>query len=195
MSEPSLGPDPGAYRIGAKIRRLRLGRSMGLVELGRHTGLSASLLSKLETGKCLPTLVTLQRIAMVFSVGLDHFFSADGNTAARAVVRRGQRLRFPDRPGAAAPTYWFESLDFPAVNRRMSAYFADFEAVAEAGTVTHEHAGAELVYVIEGSLGLWHDGEEITLEKGDSIYLDSGRAHGYRRLGAKRCTGLVITVP
>jgi hypothetical protein len=38
-------------RIGERIKRLRLKKSMGLVELGRHTGLSASFLSQLETLK------------------------------------------------------------------------------------------------------------------------------------------------
>jgi len=32
------------YRIGDKLRALRLSKKMGLVELGRHTGLSAALL-------------------------------------------------------------------------------------------------------------------------------------------------------
>ena len=31
--------------IGERIKRLRLKKSMGLVELGKHTGLSASFLS------------------------------------------------------------------------------------------------------------------------------------------------------
>ena len=35
-------------RIGERIKRLRLKKSMGLVELGRHTGLSASFLSQLD---------------------------------------------------------------------------------------------------------------------------------------------------
>ena len=44
------------YSIGDKIRALRLRKKMGLVELGKHTGLSAALLSKLERGKLYPTL-------------------------------------------------------------------------------------------------------------------------------------------
>ncbi len=36
------------YAIGSKLRRLRLRKSMGLVELGKHTSLSPALLSKLE---------------------------------------------------------------------------------------------------------------------------------------------------
>ena len=39
------------YAIGAKIRALRLKKKMGLVELGRHSGLSPALLSKLERGR------------------------------------------------------------------------------------------------------------------------------------------------
>ena len=55
------------YAIGSKLRRLRLRKSMGLVELSRHTGLSVALLSKLERDLMHPTLPTLLRIAMVFS--------------------------------------------------------------------------------------------------------------------------------
>ena len=65
----------GRYSIGEKLRTLRLRKSLGLVELGQHTGLSAALLSKLERGKLFPTLPTLLRIAMVFGVGLDFFFT------------------------------------------------------------------------------------------------------------------------
>ena len=61
----------GRYSIGEKLRTLRLRKGLGLVELGKHTGLSAALLSKLERGKLFPTLPTLLRIAMVFGVGLD----------------------------------------------------------------------------------------------------------------------------
>jgi transcriptional regulator with XRE-family HTH domain len=61
------------YLIGEKLRTLRLRKSMGLEQLAQHTGLSPAMLSKLERGKLFPTLPTLLRISMVFSVGLDHF--------------------------------------------------------------------------------------------------------------------------
>src|SRR6201993_4835142 len=53
-------------KIGERIKKLRLKKSMGLVELGKHTGLSASFFSQLETGRVVPTLPHLARIAMVF---------------------------------------------------------------------------------------------------------------------------------
>lgn len=78
----------GRYSIGENLRSLRLRKSMGLVELGKQTGLSAALLSKLERGKLFPTLPTLLRIAMVFGVGLDYFFSDEGKRRVVGVVRR-----------------------------------------------------------------------------------------------------------
>ena len=70
---------------------------MGLVELGRHTGLSASFLSQLETGRVVPTLRNLARIAMVFSKDLSYFFDPEPRTLFR-VHRRDERVRAaPDR--------------------------------------------------------------------------------------------------
>src|ERR1041385_8184455 len=87
------------YSIGEKLRTLRLRKSMGLVELGKHTGFSAALLSKLERGKLFPTLPTLLRIAMVFGVGLDYFFTDERKRRVVSLVRKEERVRFPERPG------------------------------------------------------------------------------------------------
>src|ERR1700744_6397412 len=64
-------------RIGERIKRLRLKKAMGLVELGKHTGLSASFLSQRETGRVVPTLRNLARVAMVFSKDLSYFFETE----------------------------------------------------------------------------------------------------------------------
>src|SRR5512147_2584494 len=98
------------YVIGEKLRALRLRKKIGLVDLGKHTGLSPALLSKLENGKLFPTLPTLMRIAMVYSVELSHFFAPQGSGPVLAVVRRAERQKFPDAPDAANVNYFFESL-------------------------------------------------------------------------------------
>ena len=71
---------------------------MGLLELSKHTGLSAALLSKLERDVMHPTLPTLLRIAMVFSVELDYFFVPEPKPLLE-IVRKSERMRFPDSPG------------------------------------------------------------------------------------------------
>src|SRR5437588_3191929 len=82
-------------RIGQRIKRLRLKKSMGLVELGKHTSLSASFLSQLETGRVVPPLRNLARIPMVFSNDLSYFFDSEPRTLFR-VHRATERMRLPD---------------------------------------------------------------------------------------------------
>ena len=87
MLSETLAKGLSDYAIGDKLRALRLKKKMGLVELGRHTGLSAAMLSKVEFRKLFPTLPTLLRIALVFSVGLEYFFSDDRKRHVIGIVR------------------------------------------------------------------------------------------------------------
>src|ERR1700761_2601481 len=111
-SEETIRRVLSSYDIGPKLRRLRLRKKIALVDLGKHTGLSASMLSQLETGKMVPTLPTLARIAMVFDVGLEHFFDFLSRGKLFSVVRAGDRLKFPESPDSPFPSYYFEVLAF-----------------------------------------------------------------------------------
>jgi transcriptional regulator with XRE-family HTH domain len=166
---------------------------MGLLELSKHTGLSPALLSKLERDVMHPTLPTLLRIAMVFSVGLEYFFNPESRPVLE-IVRRKERLRFPESPDAGSVAYYFESLDFPASDRALNAYFAEFEPAEAERSHLHEHAGIEFVYVLAGKLELRTQQDKHELSEGDSIYFDSTVPHGYRRIGARRTTAIVVTV-
>ena len=77
-----------AKGIGQKIRRLRLKRSMGLAELGKEVGLSASFLSQLENGRVIPTLRNLSCIALVFKKELSHFFGDENDKVFRISERK-----------------------------------------------------------------------------------------------------------
>lgn len=183
------------YGIGEKLRRLRLRKKMGLVELGRHTGLSPAMLSKIERGRLYPTLPTLLRIALVFGVGLEFFFAGPRERPTVAVVRRADRLRFPERPDGGSSAYSFECLDYPATERRMNAYYVEITARRGEASAPHQHPGAEVVYVLRGRLSLRVEEDEHVLAAGDSVYFDSGAPHAYARASAVPCAAIVVTTP
>ena len=114
------------YAVGPKLRALRLRKKMGLDELGRHTSLSAAMISKLERGVQFPTLPTLLRIALVFGVGLDHFFTASTARKALGIVRRADRTRFAEKLSGREVAWEFECLDFTATERKLNAYWVKF---------------------------------------------------------------------
>jgi transcriptional regulator with XRE-family HTH domain len=180
-------------RIGERIKRLRLKRSMGLVELGRHTGLSASFLSQLETGRVVPTLRNLARIAMVFSKDLSYFFEPDP-TAFFRVHRRHERMKLP-QTGVEDPTYYFESLAFLVPDRQIDPYHAEFLPLKANQLVRpHMHAGFEFIYMLHGTLALQHGDQTTMLEPGDSVYFDAGASHSYRCAGKVPACALIITM-
>ncbi len=192
---PTLSTMLEQYGIGEKVRALRRGRRMGLVELGRHTSLSPSLLSKIERGRVCPPLGTLLRIAMVFSIGLDHFFSDDRHKAVVAISRAAGRQRLANEAGDRGATYHFESLDFGATNRVSSSYLAHFNSDSNGDAESHTHTGFETIYVIDGSLVLTVGDQIVELDRGDSVYFDSTIPHTYRRSGEDECRAVVLTVP
>lgn len=192
MLTETLEKELGAYHIGEKVRDLRLQRGLRLVELGEHTGLSAAMLSKIERGKLVPTLPTLMRIALVFSVGLDYFFSEQKRRHAFAIVRKEDRIALPAGLNQKAIPYTFESLDYEALEPRINAFLAHFQPIAGEAP-QHVHTGIEFIYITNGSMQLIWGGDTYDLHTGDSVYFDSSIEHGYRRVGNEPCTGVVVT--
>jgi transcriptional regulator with XRE-family HTH domain len=180
------------YDIGSKIRALRVKKKLGLAQLGEHTGLSPALLSKIERGNLFPTLPTLLRIAMVFGVGLDHFFVETEERPLVAVTRKQDRLRLPNRPAEETPSYFFESLDFAVPDRKFDIYYAEFQRSAKPSD-PHQHAGAEFIYVVNGGLVVSISGKDVVLREGDAVQFDSSVAHSYR-LDDPRISASVIVV-
>lgn len=58
----------------------------------------------------------------------------------------------------------------------------------------HQHTGVEFLYVISGKLALQIGEDEPELAEGDAIYLESSVPHGYRKVGLRRTTALVVVV-
>ena len=194
-SERTLRRSLAAYEIGKKLRQLRLKKKIALVDLGKHTGLSASMLSQLENGKLVPTLPTLTRIAMVFDVGLDYFFADKRRTRMFSVVRVGERIKFPDRTDVAIPSYFFECLAFHVQDKSLQAYLAEFPTRDDGKDMEHAHEGAEFIHVLSGTLAIHYQDEVHQLDAGDSVYFDASEPHTYRALNGMNAKALVITTP
>ena len=180
-------------RIGERIKHLRLKKAMGLVELGRHTGLSASFLSQLETGRVVPTLRNLARIAMVFSKDLSYFFEPEPQTLFR-VHRAKERVRLP-QTGVADPSYFFESLGYMVPDRQLDPYFAEFlPAKKGRETRAHQHTGCEFLILLSGRLDIQHGEVTHHIEAGDAVYFDADTVHSYQCSGEDPATAIIVTL-
>jgi transcriptional regulator with XRE-family HTH domain len=182
-----------SYEIGHKLRQLRLRKKIALVDLGRHTGLSASMLSQLENSRLVPTLPTLVRIAMAFDVGVEYFFGDRKQEKPFVVIRREERIRFPDRPDNPTPNYFFECLAYSISEKAVQVYLAEIVRVPEQAVQDHVHEGAEFFHVLEGSVTIRYSDGDHVLYAGDSVYFDSSAPHAYRGMSRTPAKAMVVT--
>jgi transcriptional regulator with XRE-family HTH domain len=177
-----------AKGIGQKIRRLRLKRSMGLAELGKEVGLSASFLSQLENGRVIPTLRNLSRIALVFKKELSYFFREENDKIFR-ISRGKDRIRL-----VVGEFLLSDSMSVLVPDRHIVPCIADLLPGIE-GAAFHPQIfpGLELVYVIEGSLTLSTEDKTELLQSEDSAWIDGSTSRHYRCHEDKPARALIVT--
>jgi mannose-6-phosphate isomerase-like protein (cupin superfamily) len=147
----------------------------------------------LETGRVVPTLRNLARIAMVFSKDLSYFFESEQHTVLR-IHRRSDRVRLP-QSGVQTPTYYFESLGYMVPDRCMDPFIAEFLPVEQEMEIrAHTHQGYEFLYVLEGQLGLRHGEQKYVLEAGDAAYFDANAPHSYVCAGTTPAGAIIVTM-
>jgi transcriptional regulator with XRE-family HTH domain len=184
-------------RLGERIKKLRLKRSMGLVELGRKTGLSASFLSQLETGRVVPTLRNLARISLVFGKDLTYFFDSNQPNSQRVfrIQRKKDRVRIP--VGTPSPHYIAESFGILVPEGGLRPCMAEFlpagEGEEQQSFHPHIYPGVEMVYVLRGTLEVCRRGEPHTLEARDVLYVSGETQRTYRALGKENAQALIIS--
>ncbi len=180
--------------IGERIRRLRLKRSMGLVELGQRTGLSASFLSQLETGRVIPTIRNLAKIALVFEKDLAYFFRQDRSVNLRA-LHKTDRVRLT-RHLKDGSRFISESLSSLIPDSRMVPCLAEFQPGGQTCDFTPKiFPGIEFVYVLEGSVCLSTSTERQELNNGDVGWIDARTKRQYVASGQDAARAMIVTFP
>jgi transcriptional regulator with XRE-family HTH domain len=184
----------GSINIGDRIRRLRLKRSMGLIELGRLTGLSASFLSQLETGRCVPTLRNLSRIALVFGRDLSYFFASEHSNVFR-ISRGHARTRLTVKDKRIGPMI-SESMSKLIPDKTIVPCIAEFEMrESDASFFPDIFEGEEFVYVLSGSVAFRSAEKEILLEPQDVLWTDGRTAREYQCKAGRTARAMIVTCP
>lgn len=178
--------------IGERIRAMRLKRSMGLVELGKLTGLSASFLSQLETGRVVPTIRNLARIAIVFDRDLSYFFKMDRRISFRRLPRKD---RIPiTRKQKQNARFVSESMSALIPDRHIVPCLAEFVPNGEESEFTPKiFVGTEFVYLLQGELEIAASNQRHFLTAGDTVWIDASTPRQYLCRGTERARALIVT--
>jgi transcriptional regulator with XRE-family HTH domain len=193
-SRIDLGTEAAVPAPSRAIRNVRIAQGLSLRSLSARAGLPYSTLSKLENGKMALTYDKLIRLAQALNVDLKDILATPDDRAAPVAVGRRSITRAGEALDADSEKHVHHYPAADLLGKMMIPIIIDVQArsVDELGGLVR-HGGEEYLYVLRGSMELHSDlYAPLTLEEGDSVYFDSGMAHGYVRTSEEPCTVLAV---
>jgi transcriptional regulator with XRE-family HTH domain len=179
----SAGLHESLEGIGDRIREERVKAGLSQRELARRLGLSASMISQIESGLSKPSVGTLYAIVTELDLSLDRVirgedFEDDGPGPAEAGPVTP--LVHPEERSAIDLESGVRWEDLNSVPEDTVDFLHATYAVGGASTPDESlmrHPGREYGYVISGILSIQIGFKEYELHPGDSIAFDSTRPH------------------
>ena len=176
------------------IRDVRLAQGLSLRALSARAGLPYSTLSKLENGKMALTYDKLIRLAQALNVDLKDILASPEEPVAPIAVGRRSVTRAGEALDAESEKHVHHYPAADLLGKMMIPIIIDVQArsVDDLGGLVR-HGGEEYLYVLRGSMELHSDlYAPLPLGPGDSVYFDSGMAHGYVRTSEEPCSVLAV---
>src|ERR1700722_19920031 len=201
--------------VGSLIRRERQNQGLSLRELARRVGVSASMLSQVETGRTRPSVSTIYAIATELGLSIDALLSdreaAVATATAVASASAGPRVRRGPVGTSAAAADLASQLVRPEQRRKLKLesgvtwellsdllpHLVDFMFVtyepggrSSSSGKLMRHTGTEFAFLVRGKLKIQVGFDEYVLQAGDALAFDSSEPHLLVNEGTEPAEGI-----
>ncbi len=181
-----------AVAIGKQVRTLRRKLNITVAMLARQSGLSTGMLSKIENGQTSPSLATITALANALQVPVTSLFSHYEEQRDVSYIKAGEGLPIERRGSGVGHEYQLlgHTIGKPY---SIEPYLITIDDESETFPV-FQHAGSELLYMLEGKLTYRHGSRIYLMEPGDTLFFDAEAPHGPEELLQLPCRYLSIIV-
>jgi transcriptional regulator with XRE-family HTH domain len=177
-----------AARLSEERRRLGL----TLQEVGRRSGLSIGMISKIENAQTSPSLRTLARLSQALDVPVTTFFRGFEEERDASFVRSGEGIELV-RQGTRHGHRYELLAAAKGTQRRVQPFLVTLTQQSEEFPL-FQHDGVEFLYLLGGALVYRYGRHTYEMAPGDSLMFDGRVAHGPERLDDLPIRFLSITV-
>ena len=188
---PSFGSDKQLEAsIGKQVRISRKNAGVTLQQLSKQSLLSASMLSKIENGQISASLKTIQLICHALNISITSLFKQHDKDVEPTYIKSGEGLTI-ERAGSD------ESRHYQLLGHNVSGSLKVEPCLI---TVTSrdydfpdfQHKGVEFIYMLKGEMDYYYGTKIYHFKKGDSIYFDSDKPHGPKKIISDECQFLTV---
>ena len=184
---PRLASGLDLTDLGARIRSERLRRHFSLEVLSSQSGVSRSMLSDIERGKKVPSVLVLDSIATALGISLARLLEEEQQ--AKVIV-----LRQSEQEVVQDPAGWERRILSPVLPGVEFEFMSTtISPGVDAGVfLPHAPGSREYIAVEEGILQLTLNGTVYLLYAGDSIYYAGDCHHAFANPGERPCTYYLV---
>lgn len=178
--------------IGRQVRTLRKRLNLTVANVAKQAQLSSGMLSKIENGLTSPSLATLNALANALHVPVTSLFRGYEEQRDVSYIKNGEGLPIERRGSGAGHQYQLlgHTIGKPYT---IEPYVITISDKSEVFPV-FQHAGMELIYMLEGEVVYQHANKSYTLGPGDSLFFDAEASHGPDEILELPCRYLSIIV-
>jgi DNA-binding XRE family transcriptional regulator/quercetin dioxygenase-like cupin family protein len=185
-------PDPLTQVIGHRVQEARRRLGLAIRELAAQTGISKGMLSKIENAQVSPSLATLARLATGLQVPVTSLFRGfeEEHDAVFTKAGTGPTMVGQGQRGG----HHYEQLGTLSGSRlRIEPTLVTLSQGTEVFPL-FQHAGVEMLYVLEGVMVYLYGAATYRMEAGDTLQFDGDIPHGPLELVALPIRFLSIKV-
>jgi len=165
-------------KVGERIKGLRIEKGISIEDVSKISGISESVISRIESQEISPPLGNIIRLAKVLEVSVGEIFG-DSADSPFCIVRSDDRKtvsRFSSTDSKSS-SYSYEALGQQKMDRKMEPFLVTLAPTEVHQVEPNEHKGEEFIFVLEGKVEVRLSDHTDILNPGDSIYYDSDMPH------------------
>lgn len=168
--------------VGERIQRLREAQGLDRERVSRLTGIPIAMIEAYEEGRAVPSIGVVIKLSRVLGSKVEGMLHGGATVSEAITICRGGESLSGDQ-GNTDQSYGYATLTRPGTGGHiMQPFLLTFDPKTPAGPPI-SHDGQEFVFILEGSIELFYNGETHRLDKGDSAYIDASKPHTFHGIG------------
>lgn len=177
--------------LGARVKTLRHDRGLLQKHVADKAGLTASMVSQIESGRLNPTLSTLRKLAGAFGISIPELLEPPAGEQTIHISRKQEHplVSFED-----CAERWMV-LGAGLFEGKIRAVVSTLERKARGVSTDKVRIKAgqmKLFYVLQGNVALRHADKLYRMSEGDSALVDGAAPHGWDNIGPRRARVLWV---
>lgn len=193
QAAPEAAPDAEQagmeQRIAAGIKQRREALSLTVNDLALRSGVSRAMISKIERVEASPTAALLGRLCNALGITLSSLIAGAESAPSLPLSKTKNQLSWRD------PETGLKRTMVSPVNTASRVEIVQLELPANA-SVSYDRQQVtqyeQHILVLDGTLTVTTEGQDIQLDAGDCLYRNVGPAHRFANGTRRSCRYLVV---